>query len=150
MPNQPGLVYGAAIPEFFATIRKFATCSLLTVLSKKQPIRFLAKKSLAKFPIFGLVLKAMGFIFIDRKKPRQAFESIMKASDTVEMGRPVVVFPEGRRSRTDEIQPFKNGGFLLARIGKVPILPVGVYGTQNSRRFISPYFFWFKQALMKP
>lgn len=94
-----------------------------------QPVRFMAKKSLFQIPIFGWGLKAGGFIPIDRKNRGTAAASFGLAGERIRKGNTIVVFPEGGRSRTFEMQEFKKGAFLLALKSKLPILPAAIVGT---------------------
>lgn len=97
----------------------------------KQPIRFMAKISLFKIPIFGWALARSGFIPIDRKNRRTAVKSFDLAAKRIRQGNTIVVFPEEGRSRTREMRPFQRGGFLLALKSELPILPIAIDGTHD-------------------
>jgi 1-acyl-sn-glycerol-3-phosphate acyltransferase len=94
-----------------------------------QPIRFMAKISLFKIPIFGWALARAGFIPIDRKNRRTAVKSFDLAAQRIRKGNTIVVFPEEGRSPTREMRPFQRGGFLLAIKSEVPIVPIAIDGT---------------------
>src|SRR5919201_170309 len=94
-----------------------------------QPIRFMAKISLFKIPIFGWALARAGFIPIDRKNRKTAVKSFELAVERIRKGNTVVVFPEEGRSRERAMRPFQRGGFLLALKSGLPILPVAIDGT---------------------
>ena len=94
-----------------------------------QPIRFMAKISLFKIPIFGWALGRAGFIPIDRKNRRTAVKSFDLAAERIRKGNTIVVFPEEGRSRNREMRPFQRGGFLLALKSELPILPMAIDGT---------------------
>ncbi len=94
-----------------------------------QPIRFMAKISLFKIPIFGWAIGRAGFIPIDRKNRRTAVKSFELAVERIRKGNTVVVFPEEGRSRERAMRPFQRGGFLLALRSGLPILPVAIVGT---------------------
>lgn len=96
--------------------------------SIRQPLRFLAKKSLFVIPIFGWALKASGFVPIDRKDRSKARDSFDLAAKQIRTGKTIAVFPEEGRSRSREMLPFKRGAFLLALKAGVPIVPVGIRG----------------------
>ena len=96
-----------------------------------QPIRFMAKVSLFKIPIFGWALGRAGFIPIDRKNRRTAVRSFEQAIERIRKGNTIVVFPEEGRSRTREMRPFQRGGYLLALRSGLPILPVAIDGTYD-------------------
>ena len=95
----------------------------------KQPIRFMAKVSLFKIPIFGWAIGRAGFIPIDRKNRRTAVKSFDLAAKRIRQGNTIVVFPEEGRSRHREMRPFQRGGFLLALKSELPILPVAIDST---------------------
>jgi 1-acyl-sn-glycerol-3-phosphate acyltransferase len=96
-----------------------------------QPIRFMAKVSLFKIPIFGWALGRAGFIPIDRQNRKTAVKSFELAVERIRKGNTVVVFPEEGRSRTREMREFQRGGFLLALRSGLPILPVAIDGTYD-------------------
>jgi len=93
------------------------------------PVRFLAKKSLLWFPIFGWVMYFSDHILIDRESARSALKSLKKASCVLKKGISIIVFPEGTRSPDGEVKEFKRGAFLLARHSKFPVIPVSIAGT---------------------
>ena len=93
-----------------------------------QPIRFLAKISLFKIPIFGWALARAGFIPIDRKNRRTAVKSFDLAAARIRKGNTIMVFPEEGRSATREMRPFQRGGFLLAIKSEQPIVPLAIDG----------------------
>jgi 1-acyl-sn-glycerol-3-phosphate acyltransferase len=94
-----------------------------------QPIRFMAKVSLFKIPIFGWSLSRAGFIPIDRKNRRTAVKSLDLAADRIRKGNTIVIFPEEGRSRHREMRPFQRGAFLLAMKSEQPIVPIAIDGT---------------------
>lgn len=96
-----------------------------------QPIRFMAKVSLFKIPIFGWSIGRAGFIPIDRKNRRTAVKSFELAVERIRKGNTVVVFPEEGRSRERAQREFQRGGFLLALRSGLPILPVAIDGTYD-------------------
>lgn len=94
-----------------------------------QPIRFMAKVSLFKIPIFGWSLARAGFIPIDRKNRKTAVKSFDLAADRIRKGNTIVIFPEEGRSREKQMRPFQRGAFLLALKSEQPIVPVAIDGT---------------------
>lgn len=99
-----------------------------------QPIRFMAKVSLFKIPIFGWALARAGFIPIDRKNRRTAVKSFDLAAQRIRKGNTIVVFPEEGRSRNRQMRNFQRGGFLLALKSELPILPLAIDGTYDVYR----------------
>lgn len=102
----------------------------LIAVSKRVPLRFLTKHTLFYFPVFGIALHLMGHVFINRGKSARARRSLDRAAAGIAAGKVVFVFPEGTRSRTGDLLPFKKGGFAIARQSGVPIIPVGIAGTR--------------------
>lgn len=92
---------------------------------------FVAKKELAWVPFFGWALALSIGVMVDRGNRRRAVESLRRAAEKIRSGANVIIFPEGTRSLTGELQAFKSGGFHLALQAQVPILPVTVSGSQR-------------------
>jgi len=94
-------------------------------------IRLIAKKQHGRIPLFGWVMRAGRFIFIDRKNGVAARRSIDEAGQRIHDGISVLLFPEGTRTRDGALGPFKKGGFHLAIKAGVPIVPVALRGTRE-------------------
>lgn len=92
-------------------------------------MRFVAKKELAKVPIFGKAMRSAGHIFIDRQNRAKAFDAYEEAAQAVRDGMCAVVFAEGTRSRTGNLLPFKKGPFVFAIASQVPLVPIYCAGT---------------------
>jgi 1-acyl-sn-glycerol-3-phosphate acyltransferase len=93
-------------------------------------VRFVAKKELFAIPFFGTVLKSLGHIRLDRTNLKAAIAAYGVAARYIGDQRlSVLVFPEGTRSRTGKLQPFKTGPFVLAIESGAPVVPVYVAGT---------------------
>lgn len=94
-----------------------------------QPIRFMAKSSLFKIPIFGWAIARTGFIPIDRKDRRTAVKSFDMAADRIRKGNTIVIFPEEGRTRVREMRPFQRGAFLLALKSGKTVAPIAIDST---------------------
>lgn len=95
-----------------------------------QPV-FLAKKELRSVPVFGRVMETGGHVFVDRRRHDSAVDTIDAAAKNLRAGSPLLVFPEGTRGFTHEVQAFKKGGFHLARKAGAPIVPIGIRGSRD-------------------
>jgi 1-acyl-sn-glycerol-3-phosphate acyltransferase len=95
-------------------------------------IRMIAKAELFHVPLFGKALAEGGFIAIDRRNRRTAIRSLERASELLASGTHVWIAPEGTRSRTGNLLPFKKGAFYLAFEAGLPILPVTLRGTSDA------------------
>lgn len=94
-------------------------------------LRMITKKELFKIPVFGPALKGAGFISIDRADREKAFSALESAKGFLSNGTHIWIAPEGTRSPTGELLPFKKGGFILALDTGLPILPVSIRGTRH-------------------
>jgi len=104
--------------------------SLCAAFPNKTCIVF--KKELAKIPLFGWQLMLGPFIIIDRQNPEKALKSIEHAKKIMkERNFSVLLFAEGTRSKTGQVQPFKRGAFHLASQVAYPIIPTSVSGTEK-------------------
>ncbi len=92
-------------------------------------VRFVGKQELARLPLVGRAMVRAGHIMIDRPHPRRALEAYDQAAAIVRSGISAVVFPEGTRSRTGQLLPFKNAPFGLAIAAQVPVVPLYVHNT---------------------
>ncbi len=91
--------------------------------------KFIAKKGLFSIPIFGPALHAAGHVPIDRQNLREAMGAYDTAAARIrEHGLHILVYPEGTRTRTGELLPFKKGPFVLAIASGAPIIPLYVDG----------------------
>jgi 1-acyl-sn-glycerol-3-phosphate acyltransferase len=90
---------------------------------------FVAKSELYRIPVFGLGMRLVGIIRIERENRKAAFASYEVAAERIRRGTAVVVFPEGTRGHSYALRPFKKGPFVLAIAARVPIVPVVVHGT---------------------
>jgi 1-acyl-sn-glycerol-3-phosphate acyltransferase len=106
----------------------------IVVLQKTIPNRMamIFKKELAKIPFFGWQLVMGPYVMIDRENYEKAMRSIEEAKEKMKKQNiSIVVFAEGTRSKTGEIQPFKRGAFRLATQVGYPIIPTTVSGSNK-------------------
>ena len=96
--------------------------------------RFMAKESLFRVPVLGAALRATGMVPVARTSSRNAATQTMtQATELVEDGRGVIVYPEGTLTRDPELWPMrgKSGAARLALAGDMPLIPVAHWGVQN-------------------
>src|SRR5690606_32986890 len=77
-------------------------------------LHILYKAELHKFPIMGTVFDVGGFVPVERGDREKAMASIRRGAESIRSGNSFLIFPEGTRSRTGELLPFKKGGFIMA------------------------------------
>jgi 1-acyl-sn-glycerol-3-phosphate acyltransferase len=106
----------------------------LLIESFPRTLRMVTKSELFRVPIWGPAMREAGFIEIDRKNGARAKEALEVAKARLDLGINVWIAPEGTRSRSGELGPFKSGGFRLAIATGVRILPVAIRGTEKILR----------------
>lgn len=97
----------------------------------KLNLRFVAKEELGRIPLFGWCLKRGGYVLIKRGQNREALKSLLDAAEVIRGGRSVHIFPEGTRSLTGRLLPFKRGAFMVARRANAEVLPVTILGSHK-------------------
>lgn len=109
-----------------ANHQSFLDLPLLYLLPWKM--KWVAKKSLFRIPVFGWIIYMTGQIGIDRQS-RRSVKKLDKLVEPMQAGIPGMIFPEGTRSEDGELGVFKNGAFVLAERYNFNILPVVLYGS---------------------
>lgn len=104
-----------------------------------RPMFFIAKIELKKVPILSQYIKVVGMILVDRKNRERAMASMRTAIQDIQGGKSIAAFPEGTRTKTGELLPFKKGIFTIAKEGRIPIVPIAIVG--SSKALASGSFF---------
>ena len=101
------------------------------VLFAKVPFQFriLAKKSLWKVPFIGWYLNHSGQVPVDTNSPRSLIASLNRGVATLKQGLPLVLFPEGGRAATGQLQTMMSGCAYMAIKAQVPLVPLTLVGT---------------------
>jgi 1-acyl-sn-glycerol-3-phosphate acyltransferase len=97
-------------------------------------LKILYKAELRKLPILVRAFDLAGFVPLERGNPEQSLPAIEGAVKALRDGNSFLIFPEGTRSRTGALLPFKKGGFIMAIKAQVPVVPVAITGTRNAMR----------------
>jgi 1-acyl-sn-glycerol-3-phosphate acyltransferase len=95
------------------------------------PFVALTKREVFDLPLFSSVIRRAGFIPIQRGDRNEAVGAVARMVAALREGACVLVFPEGTRSRTGALGPFKKGGFLAAVEARSRLVPVAVHGTRT-------------------
>ena len=93
--------------------------------------KWVSKAEVFKMPFVGRLLKMHGDIRINRGDGSSAKKMFNEARSWIEQGCSISIFPEGTRSGTGRINPFKEGAFMIAKLNKLPVLPVVIEGTAD-------------------
>jgi 1-acyl-sn-glycerol-3-phosphate acyltransferase len=97
----------------------------------QRRIRMVAKKELFRVPVWGKAMERAGFIALDRAHRERSRQTLLASADVLHTGTSIWIAPEGTRSRTGELGPFRKGGFHLALQSGCRILPLTIIGTRN-------------------
>jgi len=91
-------------------------------------MHILYKHEIDQIPLLARAFRLGGFIPVDRRNREAALRSIENGARSIRSGNSFLIFPEGTRSRTDELLPFKKGGIHMAILAQAPIVPVAIRG----------------------
>ena len=104
---------------------------------RRWNISFISKPSNLQIPVIGRIAYAAGFLPIDRENNREALKTILQAADYLKRGIcSMAVYPEGTRSKGEEMLPFHPGCFKVAQRAGVPLVVAAVRGTENVKKNI--------------
>lgn len=95
-------------------------------------MKWLGKSSLFKIPVVGWLMWLAGDVPVKRGAKGSVLEAMELCKERLEQGMPVMIFPEGTRSATGELLPFKDGAFRLAIETGADLLPIAVAGTRDA------------------
>lgn len=121
-PNQSYVVVANHISQFDIPVI-YGYCGL--------DLRWVMKAEIRWIPFVAMACRAIGHIFINRSDPEQARQAINTAVSRLKPGTGVLFFPEGTRSRSGQLLPFKKGAFRVAVDQSLPLLPMTVIGTRE-------------------
>lgn len=93
------------------------------------PKGFISKIEMAKVPLLKEWMESIHCVFMDRSTLKGAASAIVEGIKLIKSGYSLVIFPEGTRSKGDQMTEFKAGSFKLATKPKVPIVPVTINGS---------------------
>jgi 1-acyl-sn-glycerol-3-phosphate acyltransferase len=106
---------------------------LFHVLSELFPrLRILYKAELRKLPVLVRAFDLAGFVPLERGNRDQSLPAIERAAAALADGASFLIFPEGTRSRSGALLPFKKGGFIMAIRAQAPVVPVAILGARDA------------------
>lgn len=102
---------------------------ILTMFALRKQFRWVSKRVLFAVPFLGWMMAMAGYVGIKRGDGRSRARMMAKCRRQLALGNTVAMFPEGTRSTTKDMRPFKIGAFVLACEADKPVLPVIMEGT---------------------
>ena len=85
------------------------------------------------YPVWGYLVKKYGVIPIVRQKQKTAITSMNKLEEAIKKGTSMMIAPEGTRTLTGKLGPFKKGAFHVAKNTGITIVPVGLIGAYKAK-----------------
>ena len=95
-------------------------------------MHILYKHEINQIPILARAFRLGGFIPVDRRNREASLRSIEAGAASIRTGNSFLIFPEGTRSRTDDLLPFKKGGIHMAILAQAPVVPVAIRGGRSA------------------
>lgn len=92
----------------------------------KRMLHFLAKSELKNSIFTGFMLKKLEMVFIERGNAQKSVASVRHAEEMIRKGMDIAIFPEGTRTKTGELGPFRKGGFKMAINSGTDVVPVTI------------------------
>ncbi len=116
-------------PRVYAVTHASALDIPILYVNLPFQFRIIFKSELLAYPFIGWHLKRSGQVCINQQNPAAAIGAVKSALRSLRNSTPLVIFPEGGRTRDGEIQPFLPGAFFLAIKAQADIVPIALLGT---------------------
>jgi 1-acyl-sn-glycerol-3-phosphate acyltransferase len=110
---------------------------LVVGLCAHRPLVYLARKTLFRNPYFAYIIRSMNAVPIDQEGI--GLEGIRTILKQLQLGKSVLIFPEGARTEDGDMHPLKPGIHLVIKRAQVPIIPVGIAGAYDAWPIWRPY-----------
>jgi 1-acyl-sn-glycerol-3-phosphate acyltransferase len=105
---------------------------ILALYKIRRPFKWTSKDENFRLPFIGMVLSLTNSVRIKRDSLRSGAQFLTQAEEEMKKGSSILLFPEGTRSRTTEMRPFKEGAFLLAKRSGSGIIPIVHIGSEKT------------------
>ncbi|TFG66516.1 MAG: 1-acyl-sn-glycerol-3-phosphate acyltransferase [Gemmatimonadales bacterium] len=125
---------------FVAVCNHESMADILLVGTLPFDMKWLSKSQIARIPLLGWMMWMAGDIVVKRTDARSRGQSFDRMVTWIQRGASIMIFPEGTRTRTGDLLPFRNGAFRLALETGRPIQPLAVSGTRQAIQADSALF----------
>jgi 1-acyl-sn-glycerol-3-phosphate acyltransferase len=105
---------------------------ILVLYGLYRPFKWVSKESLFRVPFLGWNMVLNGYVPLRRGAAESIRRMYARCAELLAQGSPILLFPEGTRSASGALQPFKDGAFRLAVEAGVPVIPVAIQGTWDT------------------
>ena len=119
---------------FVAVSNHESLADILIIGTLPWEMKWMSKDSIFRVPFLGWMMRMAGDVSVKRNSVKSRGEAYAKTREWIERGSSVMIFPEGTRSKTREMLPFRNGAFRLAVETGRPVQPIAVSGTRDAIR----------------
>jgi 1-acyl-sn-glycerol-3-phosphate acyltransferase len=96
------------------------------------PFKWVSKAEMFRVPFIGWNMYLNGYIKLNRREKESRRNTLSACEKVLNRGSSVYFFPEGTRSETGRLKPFKPGAFILAHQMRLPILAIAINGTRRA------------------
>lgn len=112
----------------------------IVVLEEVHPknLCWIAKKEIGEIPVIGKILSLPKMIAVDRESRHSLVKLVKEAQDRINNGRVLAIFPEGTRSQTNTLLPFKGGAKIMVDRLNLKVQPIVIVGSDimDVKKFI--------------
>ena len=113
-----------AVPVYFVSNHQGSLDPFIFINTVTTPCTLVSKKENLRIPIISSWMKTMEMIAFDRSDLRASLQMVKDVAEVLKNGRPVIIYPEGTRSKSSVMGEFKPGALKPAFLAKVPVVPV--------------------------
>lgn len=118
VPKDQAVLYVGNHNSYFDILLTYSRCPRLT--------GYIAKAEMLRYPLLRDWMKALYCLFLDRENMKAGLKTILQGIEYIKNGISICVFPEGTRSRTDKMLPFKEGSMKMAEKSGCLIIPMAI------------------------
>ncbi len=120
-------------PAVFVFNHQSAADALIMTKLLREDFTGVAKMEVSRHPITGPMFKSVGVVFVERADREKAIKALAPAVQELKNGTSLVIAPEGTRSETEQLGPFKKGAFHMAMQAGVPMVPVVIHNALDAQ-----------------